>query len=184
MNLPRGLTLLLGILLILTGIRYGRAVFPEREEPPAVFRSGSEPNWVALGEGFPDPGVHQFFDGQSPRSVIGMAVGGKQLPPPFDERLDRPLNPGEFLDIQVQDSGNIEILRKWMPASQRIVLGIPLHPDSMVCDDWQALPGIGPKLAERIEADRQKNGEFSSLEDLKRVSGIGKKRIEAWRTFF
>lgn len=71
-----------------------------------------------------------------------------------------------------------------MPASQRIVLGIPLHPDSMVGDDWQALPGIGPKLAERIEADRQKNGEFASLEDLKRVSGIGKKRIEAWRIFF
>jgi competence protein ComEA len=54
----------------------------------------------------------------------------------------------------------------------------------MVGDDWQALPGIGPKLAERIEVDRQKNGEFASLEDLKRVSGIGKKRIEAWRIFF
>ncbi|MGQ4536227.1 helix-hairpin-helix domain-containing protein [Dermabacteraceae bacterium P13264] len=38
-----------------------------------------------------------------------------------------------------------------------------------------ALPGIGPALAKRIVADREKNGPFRSIADLTRVKGIGKK---------
>lgn len=37
------------------------------------------------------------------------------------------------------------------------------------------LPGIGPVYAERIIAERELNGRFSSLEDLQRVRGIGPK---------
>jgi competence protein ComEA len=37
------------------------------------------------------------------------------------------------------------------------------------------LPGIGPKLADRIVADREANGPFRSLDDLERVRGIGPK---------
>ncbi|MBR6736328.1 MAG: ComEA family DNA-binding protein [Oscillospiraceae bacterium] len=41
------------------------------------------------------------------------------------------------------------------------------------------LPGIGEKLAARIVEYREKNGEFSSLEDLCGVSGIGSKTVES-----
>lgn len=37
----------------------------------------------------------------------------------------------------------------------------------------EALPGIGPVLAQRIIADREANGPYASLEDLARVSGVG-----------
>jgi competence protein ComEA len=45
--------------------------------------------------------------------------------------------------------------------------------------DWVALPGIGKKLAENIHIDRQKNGDFGSLDALKRVKGVGPGRIAA-----
>ncbi len=71
-----------------------------------------------------------------------------------------------------------------MPASHRVSMGIPLHPDRMSLDDWQFLPGIGEALASRIELNRQKYGDFVSLEGLARVQGIGLKSIEKWQVFF
>ena len=37
----------------------------------------------------------------------------------------------------------------------------------------EALPGIGPVMAKRIVAYRKENGPFSSIEELKKVRGIG-----------
>jgi competence protein ComEA len=184
MERPRGVSLLLGLFLLLLGIRYGREVLPVKEVPPAFFRSGEEPGWVAFGEGFPRPGVHQIFDDQALRSVIEVALGDGALSPAFDDLLDRPLETGEAIALKTEGMEIVGVSRTWMPAAQRLVLGIPLRPDTMCGDDWQALPGIGPKLAQRIEEDRQKNGEFASLEDLRRVRGIGPSRIRAWRKFF
>lgn len=65
-----------------------------------------------------------------------------------------------------------------------MAMGISLNPDRMSRADWTALPGVGPTLAERIENERQKNGEFGSLDALNRVLGIGKKRLDLWRKFF
>jgi competence protein ComEA len=42
-----------------------------------------------------------------------------------------------------------------------------------------SLTGIGAKKAEAIVADRTKNGPFKSVDDLKRVSGIGEKTVSA-----
>jgi len=39
--------------------------------------------------------------------------------------------------------------------------------------DLELLPGIGPKLARRIVADRERHGSYRELKDLARVSGIG-----------
>lgn len=40
-------------------------------------------------------------------------------------------------------------------------------------DELAALPGVGPRLAERIIADRQEKGPFKSVDELDRVRGIG-----------
>ena len=47
--------------------------------------------------------------------------------------------------------------------------------------DFDALPGIGPKLAERITKYRQSVGAFHSLDELRAVKGIGKKKFERIR---
>jgi competence protein ComEA len=48
-------------------------------------------------------------------------------------------------------------------------------------EDFDALPGIGPKLAERIVEYRQSVGTFRSLDELRTVKGIGNKKFERIR---
>ncbi|MFQ5830093.1 MAG: ComEA family DNA-binding protein [Candidatus Methylomirabilia bacterium] len=48
-------------------------------------------------------------------------------------------------------------------------------------EELQRLPGIGPILARRIVEGRQRHGPFPTPEDLRRVPGIGAKKLEAIR---
>ena len=40
-------------------------------------------------------------------------------------------------------------------------------------DDFSKIPGIGSSIASRIVEYRKENGKFSTVEDIKNVSGIG-----------
>lgn len=44
--------------------------------------------------------------------------------------------------------------------------------------DLETLPGIGPSLATKIILYREENGKFSSIDDIKNVSGIGESKYE------
>jgi competence protein ComEA len=42
-------------------------------------------------------------------------------------------------------------------------------------DELQKLPGVGPKVAQRILDYRKQSGDFKKVEDLMKVRGIGEK---------
>lgn len=47
--------------------------------------------------------------------------------------------------------------------------------------ELEALPGVGPVLAERIVSHREANGRFDVVEDLLQVPGIGEVKLDAIR---
>jgi competence protein ComEA len=55
---------------------------------------------------------------------------------------------------------------------------LPVHINSASVDELCALNGVGPKLAEKILTTRNALGPFKSPEDLQKVPGIGKKKLE------
>ena len=55
---------------------------------------------------------------------------------------------------------------------------LPLHINAASAEDLCALKGVGPKLAEKIIEHRNTAGPFKGPSDLKKVHGIGKKKLE------
>ena len=70
--------------------------------------------------------------------------------------------------------------RSTVPASKRSHQGL-LDLNRATDRDFDALPGVGPRLAERIMKYRQSVGLFHSLDELRAVKGIGKKKFERIR---
>jgi competence protein ComEA len=58
----------------------------------------------------------------------------------------------------------------------------PIDVNRAGVEDLTKLPGVGPKLAQRIIDERAKKP-FLAVDDLRRVSGIGPKTIEKLRPF-
>ena len=60
-----------------------------------------------------------------------------------------------------------------MSGAQLLTLGLPLDLNRATAADLDAMPGIGPALAQRIVDYRQAHGPFKKIEDFMEVSGIG-----------
>lgn len=50
-------------------------------------------------------------------------------------------------------------------------------------EDLTAVPGIGPRLAERIIGQRGEQGRFSSIGELGKIHGVGKKKLAVWAPY-
>jgi competence protein ComEA len=65
------------------------------------------------------------------------------------------------------------------PAGLRRALGIPLPLDRASAADLERIPGVGPRRAEGIVAERLRSGAYASPAALERVPGIGAKTAAA-----
>ena len=78
-----------------------------------------------------------------------------------------------------------ERLKPWLSSEASAAsqaLGSPVDINTADVAQLQALPGIGPKIAQRIVEERSR-GQFQSVDDLRRVAGIGPKTLEKLRPF-
>ena len=67
-------------------------------------------------------------------------------------------------------------LKKERKSVKKVTL--PVHINSASIDELCALNGVGPKLAEKILEAKNAFGPFKTGEDLQKVPGIGKKKLE------
>lgn len=128
------------------------------------------------------PGLYRLAGGA--RVADALQAAGGPLP---DAQLDhlnlaRVVSDGEQLRVPSEDdvvpteggqpSGSPVAPSAWRPDG---VLDLNLASAA----DFAQLPGIGPVLAERLVAHREQVGGFSTVGDLRSVSGIGEKKFQA-----
>ncbi|MDO4946916.1 MULTISPECIES: helix-hairpin-helix domain-containing protein [unclassified Fibrobacter] len=83
-----------------------------------------------------------------------------------------PVEKTVFVADKIKD--NSQKMSKKKPPKVQFPIPINSADLDMLC----ALKGVGPKLAEKIIAQRESSGPFKSEKDLKKVPGIGKKKLE------
>ena len=70
-----------------------------------------------------------------------------------------------------------------MAGADLITLGLPVDLNRAKPLDLEAVPGLGPVLAQRIVAHRSQHGPFRDAADLLQVPGIGPKLLEKIRPY-
>jgi competence protein ComEA len=70
-----------------------------------------------------------------------------------------------------------------MSPAKKFVLGIPIPLNQADVEALEMIPGISERLAHRVINFRQARGPFKRWNDLKRVRGIGPKRIAKLQSY-
>jgi competence protein ComEA len=118
---------------------------------------------------------------------------GWTLPTPSDRAHDLAANSFDGSKTEIVSGGGVVTTVSPSPVSpltdQRSTAAAPKRSHQGLLDlnrateqDFDTLPGVGPKLAERIMEYRQSVGVFHSLDELRAVKGIGKKKFERIRS--
>ena len=120
-----------------------------------------------------EPGLYQLPLGARVGDAIKAAGGVRKGSETSSVNLARFLEDGE----QIYVAGNIhnEILESAGGAgvSRGAGLGGKLNLNRATVNELDGLPGVGPVLAKRIVEYRNTKGNFSSIDELQKVSGIG-----------
>lgn len=80
------------------------------------------------------------------------------------------------LQMSKNDAKSVSRPQKERKPSKKV--NLPVHVNTASLDELCALNGVGPKLAEKILEVRNALGAFKNAEDLQKVPGIGKKKLE------
>ena len=139
---------------------------PERSAVPGGMTIRLEGNCVK-------PGIYQFDRNESLGTVINMTMPFVRGFSGDQDLRENTLSTGDVVSVTRVDVEHIEITRNSVCVVEKMILGVPLDPNSLTAVEWELLPRIGPALARRIVLDRQENGDFRTICDLDRVPGIG-----------
>jgi competence protein ComEA len=162
-------------LLVLAGLGLYHAAPGGREDRTGDLPEGKNPVTIQVSGLVARPGLLTYAHPPTVREVLGDAgVESRARVIPLDadrEILDRDLT----LTVQGLEKGAFQLDRRDLSLKALWILGRPLPLNRATAEDLSRLPGIGPKMAERIVLLREALGGFRSLEQLKEVKGIKEK---------
>lgn len=158
-------------------------------EPTVAPTATPAPLVVYVSGAVVHPGVYELPPGSRVVHAIQAAGGLTDEAAPEAVNQATPLQDGMQVHVPAKEdveAGRVPAVPVQAPATSTgsTRTGTPLlNVNTATAAELEALPGIGPTLAARIVEDRQTNGPFATVDDLKRVKGIGDKLLERIRPY-
>jgi len=134
----------------------------EKERPPSFV--------VEIAGGVENPGIYCFEQQVNLGEVIERAGGLTRNAVLAQKSFLVELSNAAKVTIGTNPSS---LKVETMEPEKRFLYFIPINVNTAQADELVVLPGIGDKTARAIIQHRQKHGNFSKLDELKDVSGIG-----------
>lgn len=127
------------------------------------------------------PGLYRVPEGSRVAAALERAGGPTRRAEVAAVNLAAPVEDGQQVVVPARGAGTSPAVGSGTGSTGAGggTPGAQLSLATATVDQLDALDGIGPTLAERILAFRERNGGFRSIEQLREVEGIGEKRFEA-----
>lgn len=186
-----GMTALAGLVLVFAGralvdVAYSDGFAVERAsetQEQGEGEGGSTQNEAApaktivvhVGGAVANPGVRELEEGSRVQDAVEAAGGFADGAARDALNLARVLADGEQVVVPTLEEQ--EAVVSSPQGASASTGGGKVNLNVASAAELDALPGVGPATAEKIVADREANGPFATVEDLKRVSGIGDKKF-------
>jgi competence protein ComEA len=165
-----GVILLLGAALLLLWAWRANFFLPPSPPPPGDLN----PVFVEVTGAAAHPGVYSF---EQPPTLA-------EIWPKCDAPGMAPEAPDKITSgsrVEISADGHYKMSR--MSGAQLLTLGLAIDLNTAAAADLDALPGIGPALAQRILDYRRDHGPFKTIDDLQKVSGIGPAKMEKLKPY-
>lgn len=109
------------------------------------------------------PGLYELEGSVTIGDVVKLAGGLLPYADVESINMAKPVTAGDHIHVIFNFHGNPEVLLR----------GNKININTATAKELDALPGIGPAMAKRIEEYRSQKGPFTSVEGIKGVKGIG-----------
>ncbi|WP_336621621.1 helix-hairpin-helix domain-containing protein [Streptomyces sp. DH37] len=145
--------------------------------PASTAASGGKPLLVDVAGEVRRPGVHRLPAGARVADALRAAGGVRPGTDLHGLNRARPVADGEQIVVGEPPAAAAVPGPPAAPAGGGPAAGGPVSLNSATVDQLDSLPGIGPVMAQRIIDYRTRHGGFSSVDELREVSGIGERRF-------
>ena len=149
----------------------------QRSSPDGKLQGNSLNIAVEIAGDTSNPGIYFFARKVTVEQVLLRAggIGRGKIGNP--QVLDDILNDGSKIVVTRDEKRTLTIEVARMEPEKCIVFSIPLNVNEVKEEHLTLIPGIGPRLAQRIIQYRSKKGGFRKIEELMEVRGIGEQKL-------
>ena len=147
--------------------------------------SSSQLIYVHIAGEVSNPGMYELKHDARVSDAIDAAGGLTESADQLSINLARQVTDGEqivvqaYIEAEPGNSKSTDASDSGLPSSNTEVLSSKVNINTASASELITLDGIGESTAAKIIAYRQANGSFASIEEIKKVSGIGDRKYEA-----